>query len=302
LAPELNSAKIPNLVTVSSSNQAAPIAAPLADVAPLDGNGLACFPLPAGSLVGAIAFIFRGTCTFETKLNNAQAAGAVGALVYDNNPGEDPITMGVGSATLPAEMVRQRPDILAAEATLHSACAQIGVATAALLPNFTLSGDIGRNVTNVTQLFGSTAGTFWSYGATASQPLFAGGTRWFQRKAAIEAYQASLSDYRQVVVSAYQQVADTLKALEHDAQLVKAQAGALRSAKEALDLVQANYQSGLANYLQVIVANNQYQQALLGYISAQALRLQDTAALFVALGGGWWNGPATVVGNNLSQR
>ena len=202
--------------------------------------------------------------------------------------------------TVPANLVRQRPDILAAEAQVHSACAQIGVATAALLPSFTLSGDIGKNITDITQFFAN-SGTFWSFGAGVVQPFFKGGTLWHQRKAAMEAYQASLSDYRQVVVSAFQQVADTLKALEHDAQLVKAQAEARRAAQEALDLVQANYEAGLANYLQVIVANNQYQQALLGYISAQALRLQDTSALFVALGGGRWSTPAKLGGTSLSQ-
>jgi NodT family efflux transporter outer membrane factor (OMF) lipoprotein len=201
--------------------------------------------------------------------------------------------------TLPSELVRQRPDILAAEAQVHAATANIGVATAALFPSFTLSADIGKNVSDLTQIFNS-AGSFWSFGAGVTQPFLKGGTLWFQRKAAIEANQASLEDYKQVVVNAFQQVADTLRALEHDAELLKAQSQALSSAKEALDLVQANYAGGMVNYLQVIIANNQYQQAKLGYIQAQALRLQDTAALFVALGGGWWNSPATVVGANPS--
>jgi NodT family efflux transporter outer membrane factor (OMF) lipoprotein len=202
--------------------------------------------------------------------------------------------------TLPSELVRQRPDILAAEGQLHAATANIGVATAALFPSFTLSGDIGKNVTDLTKIF-SKAGNFWSFGGSVSQPFFQGGTLWFQRKAAIEATQASLEDYKQVVVTAFQQVADTLRALEHDAELLKAQSQALSSAQEALDLVQANYAGGMVNYLQVIIANNQYQQAKLGYIQAQALRLQDTAALFVALGGGWWNGPATMVGADPSR-
>ncbi len=193
--------------------------------------------------------------------------------------------------TIPSELVRQRPDILASEAQVHSASANIGVATAALFPSFTLSADIGKNITDITRFFSSAAGNFWSFGATVAQPVFKGGTLWFQRQAAIEAYQASLADYRQVVVNAFQQVADTLRALEHDAQLVKAQAEALSAAQQALELVQANYSSGMVNYLQVIIANNQYQQAKLGYIQAQALRLQDSAALFVALGGGWWSGP-----------
>jgi NodT family efflux transporter outer membrane factor (OMF) lipoprotein len=202
--------------------------------------------------------------------------------------------------TIPSVLVRQRPDILAAEAQVHAATANIGVATAALFPSFTLSADIGKNVSDLTQIFKS-AGSFWSFGAGVSQPFFKGGTLWYQRKAAIEANQASLAEYKQVVVSAFQQVADTLKALEHDAQLLKAQSQALSSAQEALQLVQANYAGGMVNYLQVIIANNQYQQAKLGYIQAQALRLQDTAALFVALGGGWWNGPATAVGTSPGQ-
>jgi len=205
--------------------------------------------------------------------------------------------------TLPAELVRRRPDILAAEAQVHAACANIGVATANLLPSFTLTGDIGKNVTDLTKIL-SQAGTFWSFGAGVVQPVFQGGTLWFKRKATVEAYQASLTDYQQAVISACQQVADTLRALEHDAQLVKAQAEALRAAQQALELVQANYGSGLVNYTQVIIANSQYQQAKLGYIQAQALRLQDTAALFVALGGGWWSGPARLgeTGSHQSGR
>jgi NodT family efflux transporter outer membrane factor (OMF) lipoprotein len=193
--------------------------------------------------------------------------------------------------TIPSELVRQRPDIMASEAQVHSASASIGVATANMFPSFTLSADIGRNITDITKLLSNTAGNFWSFGGTVSQPFFKGGTLWFQRQAAIEGYQASLEDYRQVVVTAFQQVADTLRALEHDAQLVKAQSEALNAARQTMELTQANYRAGMVNYLQVIIANNQYQQAMLGYIQAQALRLQDSAALFVALGGGWWNGP-----------
>jgi NodT family efflux transporter outer membrane factor (OMF) lipoprotein len=223
----------------------------------------------------------------------AQWSPPVFNLAGFNLPRELPVT-------LPSELVRQRPDILAAEAQVHGATANIGVATAALLPSFTLSADIGKNITDITKLFGN-AGTFWSFGAGVVQPLLKGGTLWFQRKATLEAYQASLADYQQVVVSAFQQVADTLKALEHDAQLLKAQAEGLRAAQQALDLVQANYGAGLVNYLQVIIANSQYQQAKLGYIQAQALRLQDTAALFVAVGGGWWSSPAKLGGVGLKQ-
>ncbi|MHB8070185.1 MAG: efflux transporter outer membrane subunit [Desulfobaccales bacterium] len=188
---------------------------------------------------------------------------------------------------LPSQLVRQRPDILAAESQLHTASANIGVATANMFPSLTLNASYGQTGDDVTKLFG-TAANVWSLGATLAQPILRGGTLWHQRKAAIEAYDASLSDYRQVVVTSFQQVADTLRAVAHDAETLKAQSAALAAAEQALQLIQANYQSGLANYLQVLTADSQYQQARLGYIQAQALRLQDTAALFVALGGGWW--------------
>jgi NodT family efflux transporter outer membrane factor (OMF) lipoprotein len=200
--------------------------------------------------------------------------------------------------TLPSELVRRRPDVLAAEAQLHSASAKIGVATAALLPNITLSADLGKNISDLTKLFGA-AGQFWSVGGTLAQPLFQGGTLWHQRQAALEAYQASLADYQQVVVAAFQQVADSLRAVEHDAHTLKAQSEALHAATQSLQLTRANHQAGLVNYLQILTADNQYQQAQIGLIQAQALRLQDTAALYVALGGGWWH-PGTKIAMSQS--
>jgi NodT family efflux transporter outer membrane factor (OMF) lipoprotein len=202
--------------------------------------------------------------------------------------------------TLPSQLVRQRPDILAAEATLHSASANIGVATANLFPSFTLTGTYGQNITDITQILGAT-GNFWSIGAAVAQPIFHGGTLWYQRKAAIEAYNASLSDYRQVVLSSFQQVADTLRAVQHDAETLKAQVAALAAAEQALNLLKANYAAGLVNYLQLLTADTQYQQARLGLIQAQALRLQDTAALFVAMGGGWWKGSTSTGLSNLDH-
>lgn len=189
--------------------------------------------------------------------------------------------------TLPSELVRRRPDILAAEAQMHSASAVIGVATAAMFPSLTLSGDYGRDSMDVTKLF-SSGTAFWSMGANLAAPIFHGGTLWFQRRAAIEAYNASCSNYRQAVAAGFQQVADALRGLELDASTVKTQSEALATAAQNLELIHSNYKAGLVNYLQVISADTQYQQANLGLIQAQALRLQDTTALFVALGGGWW--------------
>ncbi len=190
--------------------------------------------------------------------------------------------------TLPSELVRRRPDILAAEAQLHSASANIGVATAAMFPSITLSGNYGSASTSITQL-----GSVWSLGADLATPIFRGGTLWFQRRAAIQAYKASLSTYQQAVVTGFQQVADSLRGLEFDAKTLQAQSEALAVAARTLKLVETNYRAGLVNYLQVLSADSQYQQARLGFVQAQALRLQDTSALFIALGGGWWEGSKT---------
>ncbi|HTT75373.1 MAG TPA: efflux transporter outer membrane subunit [Candidatus Binataceae bacterium] len=191
--------------------------------------------------------------------------------------------------SLPADLVRQRPDVLTAESQLHYASAQIGVATAAMLPSFTLNANYGLNSTSLSSLFGSTA-AFWTLGAAIASPLIQGPTLWYQRKAAIDAYQQALANYRQTVLAALAQVADALDALQHDAESVRAESEALSAASETLRLIQANYRAGTVNYLQVLIADYQYQQASLGYIQALGQRLQDTAALFLALGGGWWNG------------
>jgi NodT family efflux transporter outer membrane factor (OMF) lipoprotein len=188
--------------------------------------------------------------------------------------------------TVPSQLVQQRPDILAAEASLHSNSAQIGVATAALLPTVTLSGAYGQNSLNLADLFAGPAG-FWNFGANVAAPLFNGGTLWFQRKAAIDAWQQSAASYRQTVLTAFEQVADTLRALDHDAETLLAASEQLDAASRSLHAVQANYAGGTANYVQVLIADLQYQAAALNQVQAQAQRLQDTVALFVALGGGW---------------
>jgi NodT family efflux transporter outer membrane factor (OMF) lipoprotein len=198
--------------------------------------------------------------------------------------------------TLPSDLVRRRPDILAAEAQLHSASAKIGVATAALFPTITLTSNLGKNLSDLTKIFGP-AGMFWSAGGSLAEPLFRGGTLWYQRQAALEGYQAALASYQQVVITAFQQVADSLRALENDAHTLKAQTESLNAATQALQLVKANHQAGLVNYLQILTADNQYQQARIGLIQAQTLRLQDTAALYVALGGGWWQPGTRIAGN-----
>jgi NodT family efflux transporter outer membrane factor (OMF) lipoprotein len=203
--------------------------------------------------------------------------------------------------TLPSDLVRRRPDVLASEALLHGASANIGVATANLLPHFTLSGTYGVNSLFFSKLFDSTS-IYWDLSAGVTAPLFHGGTLWFQRQAAIETYQQSLASYRQVVLSAFAQVADTLRAIEHDAEALAARAEALRAAGQALNLLQANYQAGTVDYLQILTATAQLQQAKINYLEARALRLQDTVALFVALGGGWWDVDQRAPGDEQAAR
>ena len=190
--------------------------------------------------------------------------------------------------SLPSDLVNQRPDILAAEAQMHVASAKIGVATALMFPSFSLNGTFGTSGTNFGNLTAS-SGKFWSIGPVATIPLFQGTTLWFGRKAAIDAYQQSRANYRQTVLSAFEQVADSLKALEHDAEALQAQVEAKHAAGEALKLLQANYHAGLVDYLAVLTADVQYHETSIAYLQAVAQRYQDTVALFVALGGGWWN-------------
>jgi NodT family efflux transporter outer membrane factor (OMF) lipoprotein len=192
--------------------------------------------------------------------------------------------------SVPSQLVRQRPDVLVAEAELHGANATIGVATAAMLPNITLSAGGGANNTSLGDLLSSSS-PFWSLGAGVTQPIFHGGALYYQRKAAIDARDAVAAQYRQTVLGAFQQVADTLRGLGHDADTLTAQTEAVETAEKAMRLIQANYQAGIATYLQVLVSDDQYLTAKLGYVQAVAQRLQDTVALYVALGGGWWNAP-----------
>lgn len=190
--------------------------------------------------------------------------------------------------SLPSALARQRPDILAAEARLHADSAAIGIATARLYPNITLSASLGQQSPDSGSLFRS-ANRLWSLAADLSAPLLHGGTLRAQRRAAINTYKSSLASYEQTVLQGLQQVADTLQALAHDAELVDAERQLIDSASAALALQRESYAAGKSDVLQLISAERAYQQALLGSVRAQAQRLQDTAQLFVALGGGWWD-------------
>ncbi len=186
--------------------------------------------------------------------------------------------------TLPSELVRQRPDILAAEAALHASSASIGVASAAQFPSFMLSASFGQNSTSMNNLL-TKSGSFWSIGPDISAPLFDGGTLAARKQGAIDAYRQSQALYRQTVINALTQVADALKALEHDAKSLQALSLGMQAAKEKLHLVDANYRAGTVNYLQVLDAKMQYHQARMNYLQALAQRLQDTTVFILALGG-----------------
>jgi NodT family efflux transporter outer membrane factor (OMF) lipoprotein len=189
---------------------------------------------------------------------------------------------------IPSSLVRRRPDIRASEELLHAACAQVGVATANLYPKITLSGNMGSNAVRIEDLF-SAGSSVWSLGAGLLQPLFHGGELTARRRAAIAAHDQALAQYRETVLSSFGEVADTLRALDLDAQALRAQADAEASARETLTLVENQYKIGAVNYLSLLVAQRQFHVAHINLVQAQAARFADTAALFQALGGGWWN-------------
>jgi NodT family efflux transporter outer membrane factor (OMF) lipoprotein len=190
--------------------------------------------------------------------------------------------------SLPSELVHQRPDILAAEAQLHAASAQIGISTTQLYPAITLSAGISTSALSGGDLF-NPAGLVWSIAAGLTQPIFDGGMRRAERRAALAAFKASAGDYQQTVLLAFGQVADNLQALTNDAHLLAAQQHALDMASESVRLQRISYTRGGTGLLNLLDAQRQYQQARLGYVRAQAQRYQDTIQLLVAMGGGWWD-------------
>jgi len=190
--------------------------------------------------------------------------------------------------SLPSQLVEQRPDVRQAEENWHSASAQIGVAIANRFPNFNLTADAGRMALTFSQIFTPGSG-FWDLAATVTQPVFDGGTLSHKEKAAKAAYTQAAEQYRGTVLTAFQNVADTLNALQQDADALKANAAAKDAAAVTLDLSKKQYQAGYASYLSLLNAEQGYQQAVINLVQAQANRYADTAALFQSLGGGWWH-------------
>ncbi|MDQ6951098.1 MAG: efflux transporter outer membrane subunit [Mariprofundales bacterium] len=190
--------------------------------------------------------------------------------------------------TLPSALTRQRPDVQAADALLHEASAQVGVATANLYPQLNLSASYGSSAIRLADLF-SAGSTVWGVGAGLVQPLFHGGELRAKRRAAVARYQEAAAQYRTSVLTAFREVADALLALEMDGENLALQQRAEQLTAQTLDLVHQQHRQGAVSLLTLLDAQRQYQQTRIGLIQARAALYSDSAALMVALGGGWWN-------------
>ena len=224
------------------------------------------------------------------------------AVLAGRLPGDDGLpAFDIDSLTLPRELpisvpsvlVRQRPDVRASEALLHEASAQIGVATANLYPQITLSAGVDRQSLKINKLF-DTGTTGWSLAAGLVQPIFNGGALQAKKRASVAAYDAAQAQYQSTVLNAFLDVANTLRAIDTDADAVTATADAERLANESLSLVARQYQLGAVSYLASLDAQRTYLSTRVALVQARAARFTDTAALFQALGGGWWNAPDAV--------
>jgi NodT family efflux transporter outer membrane factor (OMF) lipoprotein len=196
-------------------------------------------------------------------------------------PGEVPVS-------LPSALVEQRPDIRAYAALLHAATANVGIATANMLPQISLTGQYGRDGTGWSNLF-NPAGIIWSIAGSLTQPIFEGGTLRAKRRSAIAAADVAAAQYSGAVNSAFQDVANALVAVQRDAETLAADLQAQKTAAASLAVARAQYAAGGNTYLNVLTAEQTDQSARLTLVGAQAARFTDSVALFQALGGGWWN-------------
>jgi NodT family efflux transporter outer membrane factor (OMF) lipoprotein len=192
--------------------------------------------------------------------------------------------------SLPSQLIEQRPDVRAAQEQLHSASAQIGVATANILPNFTINANAGFINTALANLL-APQNLFWLVAGNATQTIFDAGTLFHLLEGAKDTYSAAAWSYRSTVIAAVQNVADSLRALQNDADALRAARDFERAAKISFDLARQQMQTGNANVLLLLTAQQTYLQSVIQVVQARAARLSDTVALFQALGGGWWNRP-----------
>ncbi len=203
--------------------------------------------------------------------------------------------------SLPSALARQRPDIRAAEALLYQAGAKVGVATANLYPQLTLSATVGALASSGGSLFSGGTG-FYLLGAQLAQPLFHGGELQAKRRSAVAAYEQASAAYQEVVLLAMQNVADVLRALEADARKLKERAEAAAQARQYHDIASARYKAGGVSYYALLDAQQKLYSALLEQTQAVADRYADTAALFQALGGGWWQQQNTPESSSTTPR
>jgi len=201
--------------------------------------------------------------------------------------------------SLPSSLARQRPDIRSAEELLHAASAAVGVATANLYPQVTLSGQYGTTAMRIGDLF-RPGSAVWGFGAGLLQPVFHGGALEASRRAEVAGYDQAAAQYRETVLQAFREVADVLRALEYDAMTLKAQSEAEAAARDTLDIATKQVRYGATSHLALLNAQREYHLARILLVQAQALRFADTAALFQALGGGWWN--REIPSNGVSRR
>ena len=195
---------------------------------------------------------------------------------------------GALPVSLPSALVNQRPDIQAYGALLHAATANVGVATANMLPQISLSGSYGRDGSGLPNVF-SPSGIIWSLVGSLTQPIFEGGTLLARKRSADAAVAVAAANYSSTVNTAFQDVADALVAIQRDAETLAADLEAQKTASASLAVAQAQYLAGGNTYLNVLTAEQSDQSARLTLITARALRFTDTVALFQALGGAWWH-------------
>jgi NodT family efflux transporter outer membrane factor (OMF) lipoprotein len=190
--------------------------------------------------------------------------------------------------SLPSSLVEQRPDVRASEAQFHVASANLGVAIANQLPQFSIGGGVGTEGVGFSNLFTPATG-IWSIAGGITQTLFDAGTLMHKKRAAAAALDGAAAQYRSTVIRAFQNVADSLRALQFDADTLHEQAAAERAASDSYDLARVQFRAGAISYLTLLNADRTWQQARLSLVQAEAMRFSDTAALFQALGGGWWH-------------
>jgi NodT family efflux transporter outer membrane factor (OMF) lipoprotein len=202
--------------------------------------------------------------------------------------------------SLPSQLVRQRPDVLEAEDTLHQASASVGIAEAARFPSFDISAQYAQQSNSTSDLF-TKAGQIWSVGLNLTQPVFAGGTLRAREKEARQRFLQAQAQYRGTVLDAFVDVANAMQALQHDTDGYSARTIALDAARQNRDLARELFQKGRVNELTVLTAEQQYQNGLLGQVQADVQRFADAANLFHALGGGWWNSQTNPVLEPVSR-